>query len=298
MRIAQLSDFHFTQLTWNPLRLFSKRVLGNLNWLFLRQHNFFEGQLESLPTLFQELSVDWVLLGGDFSTTSLPEEFEKGVQFVKALKSPWIAIPGNHDRYTRGSCRDKDFYRFFTNPKRPGSDPVGSFTLKEDRIEAHRLSPEWRLIALDTCLATNFYSSQGEFSPQLEASLEEVLRLIPQRESILLLNHYPFFQNDIERHNLIRGEALQRLLERNPRIRLYLHGHTHRHIVADLQISHLPIVLDGGSCAQGDRGSWNLIDLSEKSCAVSTYRWNQKWTQTTTQEFTWTRPTYPGSMTV
>lgn len=289
MRIAQISDFHFTHLTWNPFRLFSKRLLGNLNWLFLRRKSFFENQLAPLPALLDELGVDLVLLGGDFSTTALPEEFEKAKRFISKIKQPWFATAGNHDHYTFRSYRKKHFYRYFTNQRKEITHPVEFFKLKEHGVEAHILKEHWWLVALDTAIATHPYSSEGLFSEKMEAYLEEVLKLIPSTDSIVLLNHYPFFQNDVKRHNLIRGEALEALLKRQPRIRLYLHGHTHRHTVADLQVSHLPIVLDSGSCAQGRKGAWNLIDINEQGCTVTTYRFDHKWTKTRTEEFAWTR---------
>lgn len=289
MRIAHVSDFHFTHITWNPFRLLSKRALGNLNWIFKRRNHFFEDQLEPLPKLFEELGVDLVLLGGDFSTTALLEEFEKAVRFIDQIKQPWIAIPGNHDHYTRRSYRKKHFYRYFSNQRKEITHPVEFFNLKEHGIEAHKINSDWWTIALDTALATNPYSSEGYLSEKQESYLEEVLQLIPPSDSIILLNHFPFFQNDVARHNLIRGDSLQALLKRHPRIRLYLHGHTHRHTVADLQVSNLPIVLDSGSCAQGRKGAWNLIDLKPEGCSIATYRWDHKWTKTRTEEFAWTR---------
>lgn len=289
MRIAHVSDFHFTHLTWNPFRLFSKRFFGNLNWLYCRKKHFFEEQVEPLPALFQELGVDLVLLGGDFSTTALHEEFEKAARFAKKIKQPWIAIPGNHDHYTKRSHRKKHYYRYFANHRKEISHPVEFFTLKDHGIEAHRIAPNWWTIALDTTLPTNPYSSEGIFSEKLESYLEEVIKLIPKGDSILLLNHYPFFQNDEPRRNLKRGDVLQNILKRHPRIRLYLHGHTHRHTIADLQNSDLPLVLDSGSCAQGRKGAWNLIDLKPDGCTISTYRWDHSWTKTRTEDFAWTR---------
>ncbi len=289
MRIAQVADFHFTHLTWNPLRLLSKRALGNLNWLTLRKKHFFEEQLHPLPELFKDLGVDLVLIGGDFSTTALIEEFEKAKQFVNQFQQPWFAVPGNHDRYTRRSCKGLHFYRYFSQERSEIQNPLDFFTLKEHRIEVHTLKPGWRLILLDTAIATNPYSSQGLFSTKLESYLEEVLGKIPKQESIVMMNHYPFFQNDLPRHNLIRGEALQKILEKHPQIRLYLHGHTHRHTIADLQVSGLPIVLDSGSSAQGRKGAWNLIDLKDEGCTVSTYRWDHRWTKTRTEDFLWKR---------
>lgn len=289
MRIAHISDFHYTHLTWNPFRLFSKRIFGHLNWFFLRKKHFFEEQTEPLPALLRELGVDLVLLGGDFTTTALSEEFHKACRFLKKIQLPWLAIPGNHDHYTKRAFRQKHFYRHLTNKRKEIAHPVEFFTLKDHAIEAHKIAPGWWTIGLDTSIATNPYSSQGLFSEKLESYLEEVLTLIPSEDSILLLNHYPFFQNDEPRHNLQRGPALEQLLQRHPRIRLYLHGHTHRHTIADLQESNLPIILDSGSCTQGRKGAWNLIDLTASGCHISTYRWDHNWTKTRTEEFAWKR---------
>src|SRR3989344_9440842 len=103
MRVAHISDFHYTVLTWNPLRLCSKRFFGHFNWIFRRDREFSPTQIDPLIDLFQDLKVDLVLLGGDFTTTSLPEEFQKANAFVSKLSQPWIAIPGNHDHYTHRS---------------------------------------------------------------------------------------------------------------------------------------------------------------------------------------------------
>lgn len=290
MRIAHLSDFHFTQYTGNPFRLFSKRILGHLNWFFFRRKNFFpEKLLDPLPSLLKELKVDWILLGGDFSTTAMKEEFQQAKRFVEKLSSPWIAIPGNHDHYTKRSYRKKHFYRYFTNERERIHHPTDFFTLAKHGIEAHALPQGWWVIALDTAQATHLYSSQGHFSERQEGFLKEILKSIPPEAPILLLNHYPFLLNDEPRRNLIRAEALQKCLEETPRIRLYLHGHTHRHTVADLQSNRLPLVLDSGSCSQGKKAAWNLIDLSPEGCSVATYRWNEKWQKTKTETFSWTR---------
>lgn len=288
MRLVHISDFHYTHLTLNPLRLFSKRLLGTLNWFFFRRKHFFERQLDPLPALFKELKVDQVLFGGDFSTTSLIEEFKKAKRLIAKSTAPWIAVPGNHDCYTFRSCKQKNFYRYFANEK-PIKEPIDFFNLKEHRVEAHDLGKNWVLVALDTAVATNPYSSEGFFSEKLENYLKEVLALIPKNKQVILLNHFPFFQNDVKRHNLIRGEALQKVLEQNPQVRLYLHGHTHRHTIADLQVSNLPIVLDSGSSAEGKKGSFNLIDLKDDGCTISTYRWNNQWTKIHEQTLPWTR---------
>jgi 3',5'-cyclic AMP phosphodiesterase CpdA len=287
MRIVQISDFHFTHLTMNPLRLLSKRFLGYLNWIFLRRRKFFFDSLASLPKLFTDLNVDLVLFGGDFSTTALLEEFEKASRFVRKVKQPWLATAGNHDHYTYRSCSQKHFYRYFANKRKKIAHPVEFFTLKDHGIEAHSIKAGYWLIVLDTAIATNLYSSEGLFSEKLQKYLTEVLNLISQTDSIVLLNHYPLLQNDVERHSLRRSQHLRKLIEQDPRIKMYLHGHTHRHTIADLQPNNLPLILDSGSCTQN--GSWNLIDLKSDGAAVSTYQWQNSWTKTSTREFQWKR---------
>jgi len=283
MRIAQISDFHYTELTFNPLRLFSKRILGLCNWLLHRNREFSAQQIEDLPALFRDLHVDLVLLGGDFTTTSLQEEFIQAEKFVKKLTQPWIAIPGNHDHYTASSYRQKRFYKYFANQN------ATCFSLQKEEIEGHNIAPGWWVVAVNTAYPTGIASSRGFFSEQVEAKLEDFIKNLPKGDRVILLNHYPFFQNDAHHRTLKRGEALEQLLRRQSKIVLYLHGHTHRRIIADLQSADLPIILDSGSCTLRKGGSWNLIDISASGCVVTPYVWEGGWKKSEAREFSWTR---------
>ena len=292
MRIAHLSDLHYTHLTWNPFRLFSKRILGNLNWLLTRHSVFCYEQLDTLPQLFQELGVDLILLAGDLTTTALKEEYKKAEHLIQQFSSPWLAVPGNHDHYTYRSFKNRHFYRFFSTP--PSAAPL---TLVKEGIELHLIAPNWWLIALDTARATNPYSSQGLFTEEQEAHLQKLLLKIPAGDSVICLNHYPFFPQPSFRHNLQRKEALQALLEKSPQVRLYLQGHTHRHTIADLQEKNLPILLDSGSCVQKQKGTWNLIDLMPDHCAISAYQWRDgTWTPFRKEIIPWKRKQGPNGM--
>lgn len=288
MRLVQISDLHFTHFPLNPFRHLSKRFLGTFNWLLFRKNELSIDQLLPLPQLFRDLDVDLVLFGGDFTTTALISEFEAAQQFVKQLSQPWLAVPGNHDKYTLRSDRNNHFYNYFPNFRKEIVHPVESYSLKEHKVEAHPLMKNWWIVALDTALATNLYSSEGFFSQKIEQSLKEVLALLPSTDSILLLNHYPFFQNDEPRRNLLRGKELQNIIAHDHRIRLYLHGHTHRHTLADLQPNHLPIVLDSGCSTHTTRGSWNLIDLTPTGCTIQAYQWkNSQWQKQRAETFSW-----------
>jgi 3',5'-cyclic AMP phosphodiesterase CpdA len=282
LRIAHLSDLHFTKICFSPFQFFSKRWLGNFNYLLFRRGEFKLERLPSLVEKFKELKIDLVLISGDLSTTSLRSEFLIGSQFVQMLKDQGIAVivlPGNHDHYTRLAYKNKHFYQFFD------TGWSKEYCLKKDGLAVKELAPGWTLIALDTACATNYVSSQGYFSPDLEERLTNLLSSLPPSQSVLLVNHFPFFQTDGPRRKLVRGEALKNLLSRFPSVKLYLHGHTHRHSIADLRGSSLPIISDSGSATLRKNGSWNLIELQKNACTIQPFEWSEGWNPLETRSF-------------
>ncbi|MFI0478727.1 MAG: hypothetical protein ACH349_06395, partial [Candidatus Rhabdochlamydia sp.] len=85
---------------------------------------------------------------------------------------------------------------------------------------------------------------------------------------------------------LKRSEALCDLIKKFPQVNLYLHGHTHRHCIADLRQSGLPIILDSGSIIEKKTGSWNLIELHEKEFWVENFKIiNRNWQSTSRSYF-------------
>lgn len=271
-RLAQISDFHFFHWSLNPLSLFSKRILATLNFLLWRRKEFFEKPLWALPELLSSLDVDLVLLGGDFTTSSHKKEMKKALKWVQKLAVPYRAIPGNHDNYTLFSAWQKRFFSYFSHPEE--EYPFCFYSLRDHRIEVKNLKENWWLISLDSTKATHPLSSGGVFFPSLERYLQDILKRLDSHASIILFHHFPLFQNDEKRRALKRAKRLEAIVRKDPRIRLYLNGHTHRRCVADLQPSGYPIVLDSGSVSMG---SWNLIDLSNTHCLVTEYLWNDGW---------------------
>jgi 3',5'-cyclic AMP phosphodiesterase CpdA len=274
-RLAHISDLHFSKMTWNPSQFFSKRWLGNANLLLSRNKAFDAESLTTLFPIFHERKVDAVLITGDLTSTSHEEEFLLAQQFIESLqreKFKVFTLPGNHDQYTRSAYKHKLFYQFFNAAYAPPTDPVSSLSLKDDGMTAAYFGHNWWLLALDTALATSLLSSNGYFSAELELKLEKALQELPDNHNVILINHFPVFSNESQRKSLIRKEALKKLLERFPKIKLYLHGHTHRHSIADLRGSNLPIFLDSGSTAQIKGGTWNLIDVGPTGCEVEVFK--------------------------
>lgn len=276
-QFAHLSDLHFSKISFHPAQFLSKRWVGNFNFLLSRRGLFSQESLLQLPAVFRERGVDKVLITGDLSSTSQPVEFALAKEFVDLLKKEGFevfVIPGNHDQYTKKSYRSQLFYDFFESayPASLEAPAEFSYNLKENGLTVTYLGECWWLFAMDTAIATPLFSSSGLFSHSLEDHLTQALQKIPKDHQVILMNHFPIFSNESFRKGLVRKEALCKLLESAPQIRVYLHGHTHRQSVADLRNSSLPIVVDSGSTAQKNSLSWNLIKIGGNQCSVETFR--------------------------
>ncbi len=288
IKIAHISDLHYNTITKNPLDLFSKRALGTLNLLFKRKKEWQGALIKALIPQFKELKVDLVLFTGDATSTSHPKEYREAANFFKELSDLGIevvALPGNHDHYTQKAHRERRFYLSF-EPHFNAPEPLAHFSLKTHGVAVKKLLNGWWIVALDTAPSTSWISSRGHFSQECERHLRTALDAIPPSDPILLANHFPFFQHESQRKILVRGKALQEVLEAHPNIKLYLHGHTHRLCVADLRSTGLPIILDCGSTGMGPAVSWNLLTLSPTEIHLTQFESHaSSWSQARTQRF-------------
>jgi len=285
LRIAHLSDLHFSKFSYGLTQFLSKRWLGNLNLLINRSCDYHQKRSFSLPKLLKSLGVTHVIITGDLTTTSSQKEYVIAASFIQRLKNQGFdvfLIPGNHDHYTKHSYKSKLFYDFFSS-----KFSENAFNLKDHGVTSHKLREGWTLVALDTSLATPLPSSNGCFSKETEAHLKTLLQTIPKGENILFINHFPFFQHDKSDRHLWRGPDLQKVIESHPNIQFYLHGHTHRRCVADLRTNGLPIILDSGS-ASFRNGSWNLLDIHSSGCDLQVYECQEdNWNVIENHEFKW-----------
>lgn len=275
LRVAHISDLHFHKISLNPMQFFSKRWLGMVNLLLFRRKTHHDEQVYKLIDTFKEQQISHIIISGDMTTTSLKREMKKAKKYVQQLEDAGFKvflIPGNHDHYTKSAYKSKLFYNYF-----PASYPcpfpeLASFNLKEHGITVGALDDHHLLVLVDTTIATPWILSTGLFSETIESHLRKVLSLIPSSHSAIVVNHFPFFQYETPRRRLHRGDALRQVLEEYAsKVKLYLHGHTHRHTVADLRVSNLPIILDSGSVSYRHHGTWNLLLLDKNSCELQAF---------------------------
>ncbi len=266
VRVAHLTDLHW----FSPPRLGDlcapKRLLGSAN-LYLR------GRRADFPAHIQDaavahvasLSPDLVVITGDLTATALDAEFAAARVALAPLldRFPTLILPGNHDRYTRGSDRSDrmrvTFGAWFHSaaPTAPGDRPLG-------RIDVGALT----CISLDPTRPTGL-SASGEVPGAQLVALADLLRsdALDGRTLVLAL-HYPILDRrggvyDGWAHGLRNARALIQVLADAPRRPVaILHGHEHHGFT-------VPLPLPGGAVPIFNCGSSGYAWKPEKRRAAA-----------------------------
>lgn len=287
-KIAHISDLHFSKIHFGLSQFFSKQFIGNLNLIFNRCRTYKNDRPFSLVNTFKQHGITHVFITGDLSTTSIKDEFliaQKLIAEFQKEKMLVLTIPGNHDAYTKASYKKKLFYQYFEDLHAPSL----GFNLKEHKVSGYSLGNKWWVVKLDTTYPAPFYHSTGKYTHEQDEYLRALLTCIPEDENILMMNHFPCFHHEHPKRVMYGASLLRATLSLYPNIKLYLHGHTHRHSIADLRGNHLPIILDSGSAAHTYRGSWNLLEIYPSHCVIQMYTPDDQllWNEQKTFSYTW-----------
>ena len=214
------------------------------------------------------------MITGDSTTTASLGEFEKARQFVDALEKIGLqvfVIPGNHDQYTQHAHKNQLFYNYFPSHWE-------QYDLIKDGLTAQQIDKNWWLVGLDNAVATSWFCSSGHFSEAGEKNLVEFLKSRKADEHVILMNHFPFFSDEPLRKRLKRGDALKEILIKFPQVKLYCHGHTHRHCIADLRPSQLPFIINSGCTPHRHIGFWHSLEISGNQLTARVFSWREeKW---------------------
>src|SRR5262245_14050534 len=109
VRLAHISDIHLTtqDLGWRGRDFFSKRVTGWINLRVLGRRHRFRHADEVLRALVADLrrrDPNRVIFSGDATNLGFENEFLHARRLFgldEADPLPGLAVPGNHDYYTR-----------------------------------------------------------------------------------------------------------------------------------------------------------------------------------------------------
>jgi 3',5'-cyclic AMP phosphodiesterase CpdA len=252
IRIAHFSDLHITTepLGWRRGDWFNKRLPGwlNLKWLG-REHRFRDADaiLAVLADELQQRRIDHVIFSGDATALGFEAELAHAVALLGVVgqdRLPGMAVPGNHDYYTREVAASGLFERAFA-PWQNGERVDGAVY-----PFAQRVGQVW-LVAVNSCTGNRwFWDAAGSVGPEQLARLETLLERLGPGPRILV-THYPvcLASGAPERcyHGLRDLTQVVAVAERG-RICLWLHGHRHRaYHHCDCDLAPFPVVCAGSA---------------------------------------------------
>jgi 3',5'-cyclic AMP phosphodiesterase CpdA len=280
VRLAHLSDVHITTrpLGWQRRDWFSKRVTGYINLRWLGRRYRFRRAEEVLAALGEELRsrpLDHVIFSGDATHLGFEAEFVRATALLgvhRADRLPGLAVPGNHDYYTRHVVAAGTFERHFA-PWQEGQRVDG-----QRYPFAQRVGSLW-LVAVNSCVPNRWsWDASGRVGREQMDRLERLLSSLGPGLRILV-THYPICKASGRREE--RAHGLRDLAElvdvaAQGGVSLWLHGHRHgAYHHARTQLSPFPVIC-AGSATQSKRWSYGEYTIRGRHLSGVRRVWEQE----------------------
>ena len=222
-RLAHISDIHLQPMPDATVhQLFSKRILGYLNWKLNRRNSISEGYLEPLIDHLKANSIDHIAVTGDLVNLSLPDEYLMGLEFLNSLgpAEDVTANCGNHDAYVPGSlARAIDSW----TPYLSGDDKTIS---SASDYPVLRKRGDIAIIACNSAEATAPFFATGYFRRAQAQRLSSILEETEGMYRIVMIHHPPISGAAPWYKRLIGQKRFRNAVEKHG-AELVLHGHTH-----------------------------------------------------------------------
>lgn len=268
VRLAHISDIHVStqNLGWRGRDWFSKRVTGWINLRVLgRRHRFRHADtvMAALIDDLRQRRPDRVVFSGDATNLGFENEFIHARNLFgldDADPLPGIAVPGNHDYYTKAVAAAGLFERHFDRWQQ-------GVRVDEARYPfAQKVGHVW-LVAVNSSVASRLpWDAAGRVGDDQLQRLERLLKQLDQGPRILV-THYPVCRSCGRHEYPMRGlRDLKSLIEVSVRggVCLWLHGHRHTayHHTRPTQ-APFPVIC-AGSATQVNRWSYGEYTITGK----------------------------------
>lgn len=268
MRLLIMGDLHFFRTRLTPGEWLSKRMLGQTNLLLNRRHQFNHGLFPAMLERAMAHKPDAAILTGDLTTTALGREFAdvQAALAPLAARMPVFAVPGNHDRYTFASARQ----RLWETVCGESLGAPASFPAMKP------LGGRWHVLLLDSA-CPRIFSSRGRLGRTQLAQTKQLLDGLPAGDGVVVVCHYPLFTPEGTRiswnRDMAGRAALVEMLAASAARVLYLHGHIHQpwHLTVSADGTPFDCINAGAPCQTVDKngrlwpdgqGFW-IVDLPE-----------------------------------
>ncbi len=253
-RLIHFSDIHVSAVPrrWRRSDWLSKRLTGWANYRWLGRAQRFRHADEILEHLAEELrrpGVDHVIFSGDATALGFEPEFARAAALLGVGSGlPGMAVPGNHDYYTRTDASSGLFERYFAAWQHGERLDGAMYPF------AQKVGPVW-LVGVNSARG-NFWSWDATGVVDA-AQLERLRRLLAMLEAgpRILVTHYPVCQAGGRPERPWR--SLRNLAElvrvaADGGVSLWLHGHRHGpYTLGRPHPAPFPIVCAGSATQEG-----------------------------------------------
>ena len=269
-KLAHLSDPHLGPLP-DPklLQLFSKRILGYLNWRQHRSKNMGGNHLERLVADMKDQTPDHVAITGDLVNIALPLEIIGARTWLESVgEADFVtAVPGNHDAYVPGALKKA---REAWQPYMSGDDKSG--LPGEPAFPFVRRRGDVALIGVSTARATGPWFATGRVGAKQTRQLRETLENLRDEGLFrVVLIHHPPFPGATNWHKRLSDASRLRATFKRCGAELLLHGHTHIDSFEEIPGPNGPVPIIGvpsATSAPGGRkpaARYNMFQIEKSS---------------------------------
>ena len=293
-RVAHLSDLHIGLLSGQLRDWLSKGLIAQVNYLLQVNRGYNLSVLRALPSFLNSLSVDVVLISGDFTTAGSDRELRYAREFIDELRAAnfiCLYVPGNHDHYSRRQLESGYYGELY--PQMSLERDGDLYNARFERRTLRRGDNDWDIWLLDQTGPTSWLSSNGCFEERTTGQLQTAQSQArnPAKNS-LICGHFPLHNSRYGYRRLLGREALADALGERRENRLYAHGHTHQFHIVDERPQRGLVTVDAGSSTFKGSGGFNIYELGPQNAVIYRYQRAQdshsvKWLPSQAFEWSW-----------
>ncbi|WP_269580568.1 metallophosphoesterase family protein [Roseibium sp. Sym1] len=229
--LAHISDPHLGPLP-DPklLQLFSKRLLGYLNWQRNRSKIMGANYLEQLVEDMRAKAPDHIAVTGDLVNIALPLEIAGARTWLEEVGEPQnvSVVPGNHDAYVPGAVRRARaaWWPYMCGDGAEEAPTVG--TKSEATFPYVRKRGDIALVGVTTGRASAPWFATGRVGSAQSKRLRAVLEDLGGEGLFrVVMLHHPPFKHATHWHKRLSDASRVRAVVKRAGAELILHGHTH-----------------------------------------------------------------------
>ncbi|MTI43583.1 3',5'-cyclic AMP phosphodiesterase CpdA [Roseibium hamelinense] len=280
LKLAHLSDPHLGPLPDPKLiQLFSKRVIGYLNWRRNRAKAMSGSYLDRLVSDLKSQNPDHIAITGDLVNIALPLEISGARQWLEEVGIPEhvSVVPGNHDAYVPGAIK-KAIRSWLPYMRGDEESPEGASD--EATFPYVRIREHVAIVGVSTARASAPWFATGRLGSAQSRRLATTLEELGQRGLLrVVLIHHPPFRKATRWHKRLSDASRLRAAVKRAGAELILHGHTHIDSRATIEGPDGPVPVIGVPSATSAPGGknpaarYNVFELTKHgdsfSCVMS-----------------------------